>query len=493
MSPTSAPVPVDHHDWNEYDPEALPSFRRPYHYNDIEVPINCERLSISDPPDISDPINSEENDAEIRWCPRCFTGFGSTEALLEHRRTSALHITCEFCERVEDFANEEELWQHCCGHHFACWYREGATFCANVCKSAADLDRHFRIDHFSCRFCIYVQLFATLEDLKDHYRASHITCPRCPDPLVFRYKEELREHCLREHFGCPCCDSVTWSEDEESLRTHIGLEHFPCCFCISQTVFASREDLLAHRRTAHGCFDCLLCKPQQPRIIWPAPWREHMEQCYYPNPCTDDFHQDGFDMISYCDLCEKTFKPQYRLIHLLFNHFCQDCARYGTIFKMHKEKHLSECSRQDASAGPPWWHRQEQQQQNDPARESFRRQHEDFKTRANEQRAPPSASHPHSHPPPPTQKPQEPEPLDIYTILKISPQSPPEVMKQAVRVRRVETHPDKRKRQGLSQGEEDWIDEEAKLVGWAADILLDPEKRKKHGEQVHAWKMRYEQ
>lgn len=66
-------------------------------------------------------------------------------------------------------------------------------------------------------------------------------------------------------------------------------------------------------------------------------------------------------------------------------------------------------------------------------------------------------------------------------------------MKQAVRVRRVETHPDKRKRQGLSQGEEDWIDEEAKLVGWAADILLDPEKRKKHGEQVHAWKMRYEQ
>lgn len=59
-------------------------------------------------------------------------------------------------------------------------------------------------------------------------------------------------------------------------------------------------------------------------------------------------------------------------------------------------------------------------------------------------------------------------------------------MKSAVRVRRVETHPDKRKRQGLSKDEKDLTDKEADLVGWATDILLDPEKIQKRYEQGQA-------
>lgn len=79
-------------------------------------------------------------------------------------------------------------------------------------------------------------------------------------------------------------------------------------------------------------------------------------------------------------------------------------------------------------------------------------------------------------------KPKDPAPLDIYTILKSSPHSTPDDMKRAVRVRHIETHPDKRKRQVLSKEEEDTIDEGARLVGWATDILLDPERRHKHDE-----------
>lgn len=60
-------------------------------------------------------------------------------------------------------------------------------------------------------------------------------------------------------------------------------------------------------------------------------------------------------------------------------------------------------------------------------------------------------------------------------------------------MRRVETHPDRRRRRGLSREEEDKIDEEAKLVGWAADILLDPEMRQKHDERLQAWKVMYGQ
>ena len=503
MSANSAAVPVNHHDSDDYDPETPPSSGRPYCRNYLELSIICERLNLFEPPETtSDRAQSEVKDVKDYRCLQCSISFRTAETLLEHRRTSALHITCKSCEIAEDFADLAELRQHCCDHHFGCPYCEGAT----VCKTAVALDRHYRIDHFSCRFCIFLHLFATKDDLQAHYRASHLACPRCPKPVVFLYKEELREHCLDQHFGCPCCNAVPWSENEEQLNTHFRQEHFPCCSCNDQTVFTLQEDLLAHQRTAHGVFDCHFCYPQQPRIIWPAPWRKHMEQCYYPNPCTDDFHSATAHTIDYCDLCEETFLPQNREFHLLWWHFCQDCARYGTIFKMHHDGHASECSRH----GPRWskkeydesrstrangrdqWQRRTQQ--DDLPGDYFWRGFENFKTsktRANEHKAPPPP--PSSPPPPPTRRPQEPAPLDIYTILNISPRSSPYEMKRAVRDRRIETHPDKRKRQGLAKEEGDELEEEAKLVGWAADILLDSEKRQEHDEQMHAWKVRFRQ
>lgn len=123
----------------------------------------------------------------------------------------------------------------------------------------------------------------------------------------------------------------------------------------------------------------------------------------------------------------------------------------------------------------------------------FQKQESNFRTQANEQRAtpPPPSPPPPPPPPPPKKESQELAPLDIYAILKISPQSSSDDIKRVVKKRRIETHPDKRKRQVLSQEEEDKIDEESKLVGWAADIMLDPEKRQKYDEEREAWKMRY--
>ena len=394
-----------------------------------------------------------------------------------------------------------ELRQHCCVRHFRCPHCDGAT----VWNTAAALHKHNQIDHFLCRACTSVQYYATRDDLQAHCRASYTTYPRCPNLFVFRYQEALREHCLRELFTCPCCNAVSWFKDEEALKTHIRLEHFSCCFCNYQDVFASREGLLAHRRTAHGFFDCHYCNPHQPRIIWPASYREHMEQCHYPNPCNNEFHQNAFYVISYCGLCRMTFKPQNCRFHLMVFHYCQDCVRYESTFEMCKAEHLSECT-QFARGGPQWWlqwqkeydeaysmraagpfqpenvHKkwQEQEQRNqkdepnESAWKSFRRQHEDFSTQANEQRAPP-----------PNQEPQETAPLDIYAILKISPESSPDDIKRAVGVRRIETHPDKRRRQESSR-EEEPIDKEAKLVGWAADMMLEPEKKHMHDEQMRA-------
>ena len=156
---------------------------------------------------------------------KCFTGFRSTEAFLEHRRTTALHITCEY-QRLCQFGRasvtllRSPLWmpilRGCC-----CL---GNRSCSRPTMSG----RSFLVPllHFGAGF----------PDLEAHYRASHTTCPQCVNPLVFRYKEELREHCLREHFGCPWCKKATYSEDEEPLNNHIRLDHFSCHLCNYQTV-----------------------------------------------------------------------------------------------------------------------------------------------------------------------------------------------------------------------------------------------------------------
>ena len=461
------------------------------------------------------------------WCRICSAWFYSTEAYLEHRRNSPFHLTCG-CDMSRDFANTVEYLQHCQDAHFVCPYCEGVS----VWMTAAALEEHYRNDHFTCKLCILTHNFKTLDALQAHYCNRHRTCPICTKPQAFQHTEELREHCIWEHFGCPCCPKVTWSDDEESLKDHIQASHglFGCPYCPKVTWSDDGESLKNHIRTAHGFFDCQYCLPQQPRIIWPESQRNHMEQCYYPNPCSDDFDPDSIVMIDWCDLCNMRIAPQQRMVHMAMEHFCQDCARYGTIFKMHRDHHLGHCSLLGPDAGPQWskkiydetqsargsgwenWQRKAAQgdstnfggcqygqkqkcRRNERAWGNFQKQESSFRAQANEQRAtpPPPPSSPPPPPPSPIKESQELAPLDIYAILKILPQSSPDYVKRVVKIRRIETHPDKRKRQALSQKEEDKIDEEAKLVGWAADILQDPEKRQKYDEEREAWKMMYGQ
>jgi len=67
----------------------------------------------------------------------------------------------------------------------------------------------------------------------------------------------------------------------------------------------------------------------------------------------------------------------------------------------------------------------------------------------------------------------------------MSPQASEQDAKQTARKRRIETHPDKLKRVGMSKEEEEVIDEQSKLVGYAADIVVDPDKRRKYDMGRH--------
>ena len=78
----------------------------------------------------------------------------------------------------------------------------------------------------------------------------------------------------------------------------------------------------------------------------------------------------------------------------------------------------------------------------------------------------------------------------MYAIIDISRQSSHDEIKRATREKRIATHPDKLKRESLSKSEEDRIE---KMVGWAADIVLDPEKRRQHDTEVDSWRMQHSQ
>lgn len=54
-------------------------------------------------------------------------------------------------------------------------------------------------------------------------------------------------------------------------------------------------------------------------------------------------------------------------------------------------------------------------------------------------------------------------------------------------MRRIETHPDRLKKQEMGKQELERIDDEAAGVGWAADILLDAEAKRGYDHDVRAW------
>ena len=73
---------------------------------------------------------------------------------------------------------------------------------------------------------------------------------------------------------------------------------------------------------------------------------------------------------------------------------------------------------------------------------------------------------------------------------------------------RIKTHPDKFKKPDMAEEEKQKIDAEASKVGWAADVLSDPEqviifpiadsgttlmpkKRKQHDHQLKEWNRRF--
>ncbi|KAL8655449.1 MAG: hypothetical protein Q9226_003042 [Calogaya cf. arnoldii] len=95
---------------------------------------------------------------------------------------------------------------------------------------------------------------------------------------------------------------------------------------------------------------------------------------------------------------------------------------------------------------------------------------------------PPKASP--KRPPKPPINPKTRAVMNLYEILGVKLGSSPEDIKRAAKKRRVECHPDRLKRLDMSTAELQAIEDRAQRVGGAAEVLLDPELRKRYNRRL---------
>ncbi|KAL8762261.1 MAG: hypothetical protein Q9184_001709 [Pyrenodesmia sp. 2 TL-2023] len=72
---------------------------------------------------------------------------------------------------------------------------------------------------------------------------------------------------------------------------------------------------------------------------------------------------------------------------------------------------------------------------------------------------------------------------DLYERLRVHPLSTDAEIAQAAKKRRIEVHPDRERKPGMTERELNEIDEIAKEVGYAADVLQDAEKKRRYDRE----------
>ncbi|KAL8627841.1 hypothetical protein Q9189_006462 [Teloschistes chrysophthalmus] len=71
---------------------------------------------------------------------------------------------------------------------------------------------------------------------------------------------------------------------------------------------------------------------------------------------------------------------------------------------------------------------------------------------------------------------------DFYALFDLSPSASQTEIERAVRKKRIEVHPNRLRRPGMSSDDQAWIDGQARFVGDAAEVLVDVGKRREYDE-----------
>lgn len=381
------------------------------------------------------------------------------------------------------------------------------------------------IENLNCYRCN--QKYMVSVELDAHMRSaySHAQNQHCDFPLADLIREGQRQHRERcpQNFHCRTCFErfETWTERYQ----HEKLNHFLCA-CCPQRTFDTFEAFTLHRKTQHSELWCDLCnRDLESRSLLEIHQKtQHSET--WCNICHQSLKSKGLLEIhkksqhseTWCDFCNRDLESKDLLkIHKnsagcrrprqakktstsqWTTWYCVDCKRQFKSqdgFRVHKEFiHRSRDARNSnneskTKSSSSTWHQAPGYCPDCEADYITRERLQEHINRRHNQRSakpPPEPSwKPKQHVPPL----QHHIPQNFYDRLGISPYASQFEISKAARMKRIKTHPDKVKREGMTDIELAAIDTRAKAVGEAADVLGDERKRREYDRRLRDGRVR---
>lgn len=246
--------------------------------------------------------------------------------------------------------------------------------------------------------------------------------------------------------SCIYCKQSIMSFDDKTKHEREGL--FRCHKCPRMT-FCHMDALEAHCSQKHG---------SDAKGRW-------AHACLQSNACIFDCVECGMGRFS-----KEEIDPHDLLAHARKTYRCLRPKRQPSSF--HTEPLWSQSPESEATPKPDGSSKHQHRKS-----ETW---NEPLKPRATPKREHGRSLEPKAQTKPETTVKTQAQPKDLYAILGVTPESSHEDIEKAAKKRRIECHPDRLKRNGMANVELELIDERAKEVGGAAEVLLHPRRRARY-------------
>ena len=313
-----------------------------------------------------------------------------------------------------------------------------------------------------------------------HPNPEDLRCSKCD--RRFRDRTKCAIHvawCSNDHKCAQCPHDNTKYPTDRALHRHWGFYHkLPgCSFCQLKPFSQDREE---HERECHpkeywtreyrqrhrrGLKKCLFCT-----VLLLPQERERHELDKHPAEFEARHRQQELQK---CHFCKLRLFPEDREDHERESHPTEFHDRQ----RQRQQKNFQRCSFCEGRFSPNarWEHERERHPKQFKAREYKRqRRWEEEEDSSEPETDQEDMSLPPSVP-------------DHYKTLGVARDASAEEIERVAKIVRIRCHPDRLKRNGPTPEEVIQIDETAKNVGWAADVLCDRKSRERYDREYLAF------